>query len=1329
MRLLHLLALFLSSFLQPGSAVTEYYVQSNTSADCPTESCLTFNEYVNDTDLYFTSNTSFIFLEGEHYLDSALVVDGKSDISMKASANANVIITLSPNAVIRFQDSQALVMSALMMHYHGSDSYNKSALELVDLQNMELINVTFRKFPAAFNSYAMRAVLVDNSTACFTDCSFFDDSLRMVNALDVDDGGAISINKSTVELLGSVHFTGNSARVGGGAIFVQDSNLMINGTMTFVNNSAIDGGAVNTIRSDVRLLGDAVFKNNYALFIGGAIVAVESNLSTDGSMTFINNRAESAGGAIHLSSSDVQLLSNTAFENNSASSGGAIEAVKSNLSTDGSMTCIKNNAAAAAGGAIYAYLSDVQLLGNTVFENNSASNFGGAIAAGESNLSTDGSMTFTNNSADNGGTIYMYKSDVQLLGNTAFENNSALTGGAIAAMDSNLSTDGSVTFTNNSAESGGVVYSILSDLQILGNTAFVNNFAMLSGGAIHARGGSITFWGTTTFKSNRATSGGGLALVGGARAFFQDTLDVVFSYNIAELGGALYSELSDLQVLGNTVFANNSATLSGGAIHALSGSISLAGNTTFTHNTATRGGGVAIEGNAGFYFLPVPLAVIFIGNAAEIGGAIFVDDSISLCSDSQPACFFDFDTNEPYIPYVSFSLNSASKSGPVIYGGNLENCLVIDFPGYALSGFGFLYQYSTLISTTDISSDPVKVCICENGTIGNCTNESYPVKVKRGELFNISLITVGQLNTPVSAEILVNSDNIGDVRLNPQFPASNGTCTNVGISLLAGEQVSNKTIYLYPDGPCGNMASARIAVEITLEECPPGFDLVRDRCDCEERLRDEENITCDISNGTISRRGNVWIQPIWNDSTYLGLIRHPNCPLGFCKSSQGPIQLDFLIPETSDSLCSENRHGLLCGACRQNYSLSLHDFSCKVCEDKYISLLLFFAITGIALIAVLLVLRITVAAGTINGLILYVNIVSVNRDIFFPPGMINVYPLTVFLAWLNLDFGISTCFYDGLDAYSYAWLQYLFPMYLWLLIAVIILINKLPIKVGGLFGSNPVAVLATVVLMSYTKLLQTSIVALTYTQLDYPDNKTFVWLYDANITYFAGKHIYLAVVAILVIAVLILPYTFLLTFGYRLLACSNRRYCFWFNTLKPFLDPYYAPFNGKTRYWNGFLLVVRGGLYVGFAINALGDPSANLVAISVIFFVLGVIPWLGQRIYEKLYVNILEASFILNVCILSIATYHVQTVNGNQAVVTYLSVGIAFAEFIGIVIFHLYSIIRDKLPCKKKPVEQNDTHAVERRRHRAPALEQQQQLPSDAKFRDSILDAIEMDTY
>ena len=127
---------------------------------------------------------------------------------------------------------------------------------------------------------------------------------------------------------------------------------------------------------------------------------------------------------------------------------------------------------------------------------------------------------------------------------------------------------------------------------------------------------------------------------------------------------------------------------------------------------------------------------------------------------------------------------------------------------------------------------------------------------------------------------------------------------------------------------------------------------------------------------------------------------------------------------------------------------------------------------------------------------------------------------------------------------------------------------RLSVRVSAMFGSNPVAVLATVILMSYTKLLHTSIVALSFTELQYPANVTRrVWLYDANITYFEGKHVILGLVVIMVIAFLILPYVLLLTFGYLLLACSNRRGCFWLNKLKPLLDSYYAPFNSKARYW------------------------------------------------------------------------------------------------------------------------------------------------------------------
>ena len=62
----------------------------------------------------------------------------------------------------------------------------------------------------------------------------------------------------------------------------------------------------------------------------------------------------------------------------------------------------------------------------------------------------------------------------------------------------------------------------------------------------------------------------------------------------------------------------------------------------------------------------------------------------------------------------------------------------------------------------------------------------------------------------------------------------------------------------------------------------------------------------------------------------------------------------------------------------------------------------------------------------INGLVFYSNIVGANCTIFLPVESTN--PFSVFIAWLNLDFGIGS-FYDGLDAYTKTWLQFAFPLY------------------------------------------------------------------------------------------------------------------------------------------------------------------------------------------------------------------------------------------------------------------------------------------------------------
>ena len=350
---------------------------------------------------------------------------------------------------------------------------------------------------------------------------------------------------------------------------------------------------------------------------------------------------------------------------------------------------------------------------------------------------------------------------------------------------------------------------------------------------------------------------------------------------------------------------------------------------------------------------------------------------------------------------------------------------------------------------------------------------------------------------------------------------------------------------------------------------------------------------------------------------------------------------------------------------------------CWKCTNIYLLLLIAFAVMGVALVLFLFVCKLTVATGALSGLLFYANIVGVNRTIFLPVESTNLFSL--FIAWLNLDFGIETCFYNGMDAYSKTWLQFVFPVYIWVLVGLTILVSHFSQRFARLLGNNPVSILATLILLSYTKILRTLIAVLYATFLEYSKHNRSVWLYDAHINFLTGKQIPLFIVAVLIFLFLFLPYTLLLLFGQWLQAISHLRLFSWVNNtrLKAFMDSYNAPYKAKHRYWPGLLLVFRFVLLLVFALNPQEDHSINLLSILVTTGLLVAWAWLGGGIYRNC-LDALECSFALNLIILAAATYHVtyhvNHPNQNQLVVGYTSVSIAFATFIGILVFQLTNV-------------------------------------------------------
>ena len=179
--------------------------------------------------------------------------------------------------------------------------------------------------------------------------------------------------------------------------------------------------------------------------------------------------------------------------------------------------------------------------------------------------------------------------------------------------------------------------------------------------------------------------------------------------------------------------------------------------------------------------------------------------------------------------------------------------------------------------------------------------------------------------------------------------------------------------------------------------------------------------SCNINNQSLHRPAEKWIG-LMNKQYGMGITIHNHCPLDYCKPEDNDIQL-----AQPDKQCAQGHSGILCGECSPGLSLASN---CMKCSNVYLLLLAPFALAGVILVSLLFKLKctLTVSEGTLNGLILYANI---NRTIYFTatPSSLYMRIQAVFIAWLNLDLGIETCFYSGLDAYVKTWLQFAFPIY------------------------------------------------------------------------------------------------------------------------------------------------------------------------------------------------------------------------------------------------------------------------------------------------------------
>ena len=1107
-------------------------------------------------------------------------------------------------------------------------------------------------------------------------------------------GGGVYSDNNTIKFDGASVFERNVATYYGGGIYTRRTPLILTGNNMFSANSAVEGGGIYAVANRILSLGGlSTFRANRAHVSGGGIWLDNSNLTLNGFNHFVGCVASFEGGAIYSYAATASLTGNITFESNSATTGGGLHARWSNVHVTERSKFEKN--IAVFGGGIYTDNSTFIFNDSSTFRGNKADYTGGGIYAARSVLNFLGTSSMIENSAarDGGGIYTRDGSAVNVLGWSNYQNNSAkYTGGGISAFQSRFKLAGQNTFESNIAAEGGGFYAFDCTVNFPGENVFITNSAHNHGGGFTVAHSTLHLNGLTTFKSNSAASGGGMYIsasnadIDGRNCFISNTADsrggaIYTRYSAIELNGkdlivanATGSQCAENHASSNTSilqssssFVNNSANY-GGGIYSESSNLTVVHNrTSYLNNTALRGGAQFFDVNSYFSLYQTAHVNFQDNNAAEFGGAIYVEDV-----PSRNQCFFHIQNNQSLdldtTPLV-FEKNTAGMRGSVLYGGLLNKCsFTSDRYTNALDLFNISILQGNNGKGHSISSDPTQLCFC-NKSKPNCTETTQSRRIYPGQQVEVSVVAIDQSHLPIPALIhsTVRSGNNLIMSETISYETGNN-CTSRNYSVTT--KIPFNQLEIHPSNRSGD--TIHLIVNITFESCPIGFELSNstDKCICDHRIWQYTN-SCDINTQAIFRNGSstFWLGVLYNNGTLEGFNHHPFCPLDYCTTESKYINLN-----DPDKQCNINRSGLLCGKCKEGLSLVLGSSQCKECSNVYLVLLIPIAFAGVLLVILLFLLHLTVAAGTLHGLIFYANIVAANHHIFFPQSSNN--PAVIFIAWLNLDLGIQTCFYKGMDAYAKTWLELVFPVYIWVIVGFLVYISDRSVTVTKLLGSSPVPVLATLFLLSYAKVLRTIIAALSLTVLHYPHKNVMVWIHDANVP--LVKYVPLALVAVLFSLFLFLPYTLLLLLGQWLQTKSHLCLLSWVRNpkLKAILDTYYAPYKPKHRYWTGLLLFVRCALFLVFAFNISGNDSVNLLVISSTTS--GIFIWfaLSGKVYKSRYLNALEVSFILNLGVLAVATHHVKLSDESQAAVTYTSVGIAFLTFVGIVTYHIYIRIK-----------------------------------------------------
>lgn len=596
----------------------------------------------------------------------------------------------------------------------------------------------------------------------------------------------------------------------------------------------------------------------------------------------------------------------------------------------------------------------------------------------------------------------------------------------------------------------------------------------------------------------------------------------------------------------------------------------------------------------------------------------------------------------------------ANGGGESVFASTLQGCRQSGRPRINNESLEWpnVIQYQDLNKTTkeQISTDPIFIKFIEKEWM-----------VSPSEVFDATLHLIDEKNSSVLGVVKVTITD--EHEKNEAGSVNLGTASH--LFLVQGDSSRINNLYLLGsvDRPfkvdigtvVGRVTHTSSKGKLTLQRCNVGFEQTDSKtCSC------ISSTVSGISKCSANFKDVFLKRGYWGGTVEDKFSTYP-CPTHYCNFSKG----DSFFRYDAETMCTVGRNGtsVLCGACKDGYSVNLGNEQCRQsCSNSHLWLAVAFCLVTPLLVLIVFRIDLDIFTTYLNTwLYSYQTILFLLREGQYLDPFIS---FVIGVANWELRVG-GTCLYKGMTNLQKLGVNYIFPSYVLLLLVVL---AKIARHRPGCYINRTVShAFCTLLVLCYTNVTIISFNIVHYVHMQ----GRWVLYADGNIDFVRDwkTHLPFTIIACLWIVLFVIFVPLLLLFTPWFL----RRFPY-LNNFRLYFDTFQRCFKVTYRWFAAYYFICRIyilliALYVPFSPlkRCFLDVSSILIAVMCLYL----------QPYNEQYqwFNRLDAVLLTNLCLIvnfssSIVSDATSSVRDGLENIVNLLAYVPLVYLIGLVLYH-----------------------------------------------------------